>query len=92
MPIEKPVEVLENLFGFRQIEPEPNTDNTLVFEEVSKGIRVVLTENKQQRRIDGFCFWVPGWNIKWSSRRIWRTTRQSTNKKRFLKLFSKIFV
>lgn len=56
MPIEKPVEVLENLFGFRQIEPEPNTDNTLVFEEVSKGIRVVLTENKQQRRIDGFCF------------------------------------
>ena len=36
MLIEKSIEVSENLFGFPQIEPECNTDNTLIFEKISR--------------------------------------------------------
>ena len=37
MPIEKSAETPENLFGFpTQIEPQPNTDNTFIFEEISR--------------------------------------------------------
>ena len=36
MLIEKSIEVSENLFGFPQIEPECSTDNTLIFEKISR--------------------------------------------------------
>ena len=34
MSIEKSVKMSENLFGFPQIDPEPNVSNTLIFEEI----------------------------------------------------------
>ena len=36
MSIEKLVKTSENLFGFPQIDLEPNADNTLIFEEISR--------------------------------------------------------
>ena len=59
MSIEKSVKTSENLFGFPQIESEPNTDNTLILEELSKELQFllrVLTERKQQRQLCRRCF------------------------------------
>ena len=42
MLIEKSIEVSENLFGFPQIEPECNTDNTLIFEKISRELQEFL--------------------------------------------------
>ena len=36
MSIEKSVEASENLFDFTQTKADSNTDNTLMFEEVSR--------------------------------------------------------
>ena len=46
MLIEKSVKTLENLFSFPQIDPEPNADNTLIFEEVLSELEeFLLREN-----------------------------------------------
>ena len=48
MLIGKSVEASENLFGFPQIEPEPNTDSTLIFEEISRELEeLLLRENEK---------------------------------------------
>ena len=47
MLIGKSVEASENLFGFPQIEPEPNTNSMLIFEEISRELEeLLLRENK----------------------------------------------
>ena len=46
MLIEKSVKTLENLFSFPQIDPEPNADNTLIFEEILSELEeFLLREN-----------------------------------------------
>ena len=42
MSIEKSVETSENLFGFPQIEPEPNADNIFIFEKISRELEKFL--------------------------------------------------
>ena len=54
MSIEKSVKTSENLFVFPQIEPEPNTDNTLILEELSKELQeFLLRENNNVNSTDG---------------------------------------
>ena len=54
MSIEKSVKTSENLFGFPQIESEPNTDNTLILEELSKELQeFLLRENNNVNSADG---------------------------------------
>ena len=55
MPIEKSAETPENLFGFPpQIEPQPNTDNTFIFEEISRELaEFLLRENDNANWTDG---------------------------------------
>ena len=36
MSMEKSLKKSENLFDLPQIDPEPNVDNTLIFEEISR--------------------------------------------------------
>ena len=54
MLIEKSVKTLENLFSFPQIDPEPNTDNTLIFEEILSELEeFLLRENDNADSTDG---------------------------------------
>ena len=55
MPIEKSAETPENLFGFPpQIEHQPNTDNTFIFEEISRELaEFLLRENDNANWTDG---------------------------------------
>ena len=46
MLTEKSIEASENLFDFPQIEPESNTDNKLIVEEISRELEeFLLSEN-----------------------------------------------
>ena len=54
MLIEKSVKTLENLFSFLQIDPEPNVDNTLIFEEILSELEeFLLRENDNADSTDG---------------------------------------
>ena len=54
MSIEKSVEASENLFGFPQIEPASNTNNTLICEEISRELEeFLLRGNNNANSADG---------------------------------------
>ena len=57
MSIEKSVEASENIFRFPQIEPESNTDNTLIFKENSRELeKFLLRENNKTTPIRQMVF------------------------------------
>ena len=54
MSIVKSVKTSESLFGFPQIDPEPNADNTLIFEEISSKLEeFLLRESDNANSTDG---------------------------------------
>ena len=91
MLIEKSVEASENLFGSPQKEPGSNTDNTLIFEGISRELEeFLLRENDNVYLTDGvFEFLVEISNQV--QEEFDKLLGEDTDKKRFLKSLSKIF-
>ena len=91
MSIEKSVEASENLFRFPQIEPESNTDNTLIFEENSRELEeFLLRENNNADPTDGV-FELLVEILNQVQGEFDELLGEDTDKKQFLKSLSKIF-
>ena len=91
MSIEKSVEASENIFRFPQIEPESNTDNTLIFKENSRELEeFLLRENNNADPTDGV-FELLAEILNQVQEEFDELLGEDTNKKQFLKSLSKIF-
>ena len=91
MSVENSVEMLQNLFGFPQIEPEFITDNTLIFEEIPRELEeFLLRENGDADLTDGIFEFLS--KISYQIQEEFdELLGKDTDKKRFLKSLSKIF-
>ena len=91
MSIVKSVKTSENLFGFPQIDPEPNADNTLIFEEISSELEeFLLTESDNANSTDGVFEFLTEISNQ-VQEEFDKLLGEDTYKKRFLKSLSKIF-
>ena len=91
MSIEKSVEASENIFRFPQIEPESNTDNTLIFKENSRELEeFLLRENNNADPTDGV-FELLAEILNQAQEEFDELLGEDTDKKQFLKSLSKIF-
>ena len=91
MSIEKSVEASEILFGCPQIEPKPNTDNTLIFEEISREWDEFLLRENDNTNSTGGVFEFSAEISNQVQKEFNELLVEDTNKKRFLKSLSKIF-
>ena len=86
MLIEKSVKTLENLFSFLQIDPEPNVDNTLIFEEILSELEeFLLRENDNADSTDGVFEFLAEISNQ-IQKEFDELLGEDTNKKRFLKV------
>ena len=91
MSIEKSVKTSENLFSFPQIEREPNTDNTLILEEISReSEEFLLRGNNNVNSTDGVFEFLAEISNQVQGE-FDELLGEDTDKKRFLKSLSKIF-
>ena len=91
MSIEKSVKTSENLFSFPQIEREPNTDNTLILEEISReSEEFLLRGNNNVNSTDGVFEFLAEISNQ-VQEEFDKLLGEDTHKKRFLKSLSKIF-
>ena len=91
MSIEKLVKTSENLFGFPQIDLEPNADNTLIFEEISRELeQLLLRENDNADSKDGVFEFLAEMSNQ-VQEEFDELLGEDTDKKRFLKSLSKVF-
>ena len=91
MSIEKLVKTSENLFGFPQIDLEPNADNTLMFEEISRELeQLLLRENDNADSKDGVFEFLAEMSNQ-VQEEFDELLGEDTDKKRFLKSLSKVF-
>ena len=90
MSVEHSVEMLQNLFGFPHVEPEFITDNTLIFEEISRELEeFLLRENGDADLADGIFEFLS--EISYQIQEEFdELLGKDTDKKRFLKSLSKI--
>ena len=91
MSIEKSVEASEILIGCPQIEPKPNTDNTLIFEEISREWDEFLLRENDNTNSTGGVFEFSAEISNQVQKEFNELLVEDTNKKRFLKSLSKIF-
>ena len=86
MLIEKSVKTLENLFSFLQIDPEPNVDNTLIFEEILSELEeFLLRENDNADSTDGVFEFLAEISNQ-IQKEFDELLGEDTNKERFLKV------
>ena len=86
MSIVKSVKTSENLFGFPQIDPEPNADNTLIFEEISSELEeFLLRESDNANSTDGVFEFLTEISNQ-VQEEFDKLLGEDTYKKRFLKL------
>ena len=91
MSIEKLVKTSENLFGFPQIDLEPNADNTLIFEEISRELeQLLLRENDNADSKDSVFEFLAEMSNQ-VQEEFDELLGEDTDKKRFLKSLSKVF-
>ena len=91
MSIEKLVKASENLFGFPQIDLEPNADNTLIFEEISRELeQLLLRENDNADSKDSVFEFLAEMSNQ-VQEEFDELLGEDTDKKRFLKSLSKVF-
>ena len=90
--IKKSAETPENLFGLPpQIEPQPNTDNTFIFEEISRELEeFLLRESDNANWTDGV-FESLAEISNQVQEEFAKLLGEDTDKKRFLKWLTKIF-
>ena len=91
MSIEKLVKTSENLFGFPQIDLEPNADNTLIFEEISRELeQLLLRENDNADSKDSVFEFLAEMSNQ-VQEEFDELLGEDTDKKRFLKSLLKVF-
>ena len=91
MSIEKSVEASKNLFGFSQTKSDSNTDNTLIFEEVSRELEEFLLRENDNADSTDHVFEFLAEISNQVQEEFDELLGQDTEKKQFLKSLSKIF-
>ena len=91
MSIEKSVEASEILYSFPQIEPKSNTNNTLIFEEISRELDEFLLRGNDSTDSTGGVFEFLAEISNQVQKEFNELLVEDTDKKRFLKSLSKIF-
>ena len=90
MSIEKSVEVSEILYSFPQIEPKSNTNNTLIFEEISRALDEFLLRENDSTDSTGSVFEFLAEISNQVQKEFNELLVEEKDKKRFLKSLSKI--
>ena len=91
MSIEKSVEASKNLFDFSQTKSDSNTDNTLIFEEVSRELEEFLLRENDNADSTDHVFEFLAEISNQVQEEFDELLGQDTEKKQFLKSLSKIF-
>ena len=90
MSVEKAVEASEILYSFPQIEPKSNTNNTLIFEEISRELDELLLRENDSTDSTGGVFEFLAEISNQVQKEFNELLVEDTDKKRFLKSLSKI--
>ena len=91
MSIEKSVEASKNLFDFPQTKADSNTDNRLIFEEVSRELEEFLLRENNNADSTDHVFEFLAEISNQVQEEFDELLGQDTEKKQFLKSLSKIF-
>ena len=90
MSIEKTLEASENFSGFPQIEANVSTDNTLIFEEITKELEAYLLRESDNSDLTDGVFETLTLSEQ-VQEELDELLGEDTDKKQFLKSLSKVF-